>query len=163
MGDKLSSYARPTESCIDSEQPVLTRQEAELLELQRPLFTRFHESPTAENYASIRENDSLYYKALGEQYRMYLWAIRHHHPGLAEPLAEAEELDYLLLVDRLLDLRNVLLAKDLDLLWALFYVTGDDQLVYRVISAANNPLQGLSVGTAARWSYTSHQRQGLVD
>jgi len=140
-----------------------TPEEIEIVTKQGSVFNCFFRHPTSENYQAIRDNDEIYYKALGTEYDLYLWTIRDTFQDLQQPLSEKERLSYKLAVDRLLDLNNLLTAQDLDALWGLYYASGDLQFTRRIKTVIDSDLQYAVVRAAAKWSYNSNIQQGLLE
>nr|QBK88138.1 MAG: hypothetical protein LCMAC202_05000 [Marseillevirus LCMAC202] len=163
MGNEFSSCSATENILGDDDTQELTLEEVKAIEEQSDIFNCFYRHPTMENYIAIRSNDTIYQKALGNKYRVFVWAVRDTFTDLKEPLEENDALDYQLEVDRLLDLRNTLTAGDLDRLWTLYYATGDQRFPNRVKSVSNNELQPEVVRGAASWSYDSHIQQGLLE
>ena len=158
-----NAFCARSDSILEEEEPEeLTTEEIELIVKQSNIFTCFFRNPTLENYQAIRSNDVLYRKALGKKYTVFLMGVRGTFEDLQDPLTEIEDLDYELEVDRLVDLRNALSTNDLDVLWALYYATGDVQFPNRIKAVMNNGLQHTLIRGAASWSYDSHVRQGLL-
>ena len=165
MGIESSSFSNTSTRSIigEDDSQKLTAEEIKLVEDQSDVFNCFFRHPSLENYQAIRSNDVLYQKALGNKYKLYLWALCDTFTELDNPIDENDALDYQLEVDRLLDPRNALNASDLDSLWTLYYATGDQQFPNRVKSILNNELQHEIVRGAARWSYDSHIQQGMLE
>jgi len=141
----------------------LTKNTNELMK-QKNMLRHFFKHPTKELYQSIRINDEIYQSLLGtNKYKMFIWAVCETYPNFEEALDETTNLDYQLEVDRLLDPRNILTTLDLDILWILYYATGNNTFTNRVKSVVCDELQYVLVRSAANWSYNSHVNQGLLD
>jgi len=67
-------------------------------------------------------------------------------------------------IKRLLDTKTKLTPYDLDILWSLYYATGDMKYPNRVKMVADTITPSdFPTCSAAKWSYNSHINQGLLD
>ncbi len=162
MGNNFSA-ASEVDILGKNDTQELTPEETKIVEDQNGIFSCFFRHPTMENYQALRANDDIYHKALSTKYKAFLMAVRETFKDLQDPISEEESLDYNLEVDRLLDLRNALCARDLDILWTLYYATGDLQFTNRIKAVMNNDLQHELVRGSAKWSYDSHVKQGMLE
>ena len=153
----------PVDKTIDvNDIQELTDDEKKIISEQDDLFRLFYTTPFAENYWAIRQNDKIYRKGLDPKvYQMFVLGMKTHNT-VGDPLTEEETDEYNIETERLLDLSSTLTVMDLDILWILYYATGDIRFPDRVKTVVNDTYQDLIDQEAAQWSYESHANQGLL-
>ena len=143
---------------------AVTTDESSLLDANKDTICRFYEHPTIENYNIIKSLDSALEKSIGvERRNALMWVIRDTFDQLEDPLTGDDYFDYQILVDRLMDKRNLLTPDDLDTLWMMYYGSGDMMFPNRVKNVAQTLMQNYLTIGAAKWSYSSHINQGYFD
>ena len=140
----------------------LTVDETKIMQEQSDLFDRFYQHPTAENLAKIRKNDLLYMRSsMDYRYPLYLLAI-YDTWNLGNFTSKDVDV-FRRTIDYLMAPTTILSAGDLDSLWTLFYATGDKKYTKRILDVATGRVLGEPfTDMAATWSYSSHQKRGLL-
>jgi len=113
-------------------------------------------------YASIMESDDLV---------VIFEAGPHHFHGCLNPVSDkypdgkptASEQARFLQVENDLMTRPLIDGGQLDMLWALYYVSGDRKYADRVASVLQDERTPFIVGMAAKWSYNSHIQMGVLE
>lgn len=133
-----------------------------MMELEKRVpVQKFYACVTPENYQLIREHDDIYRKGLGSlRHRMFVLGMKTHSQ-VKDPLNDDEKREYNAEIQRLLTSEKVA-PGDLDEMWALYYATGDMCFPHRIENVIVDENQDLIVREAAKWSYSSHQKQGFL-
>ena len=147
---------------VISDDQELTDDEKKIISEQDDLFRQFHTTPSAKNYWAIRQNDKIYRKSLGSKiYRMFVLGMKTHE-SVGNTLTKEEKIEYNIETEKLLNFSNILTAFDMDILWTLYYATGDRKFPDRIKIVINDRSQDLIIQGAAQWSYYSHVNQNLL-
>jgi hypothetical protein len=144
---------------VVSKDTELTPEERELIEETSYIFDCFFRHATPENYLAIRKNDSVYQKALGKKYNLFLAAVSERYPNLGGS-SEDSSLFYSE-SKRLLDIFTSITTTDIDLLWILYYATGDEIYSDRIYAISIDESQKHIIQKAAEWSINTNIDQGL--
>lgn len=158
-----ATNSKTAESAIGlNEKRSLTRREKALLEKIEPLIDHFHSDVSERNYRSILRYGTVIQKALGTViWRMCMLGMRTH-AEVNDPLGAEEKEEFADAMAKLCCAENEATPADIDVLWTIYYVTGDFRAVQRILNIAADESQPGMVRDLARWSTKSNVERQLI-
>lgn len=137
---------------MDVKYHELSPDEQTIIESTNEIFSSFYKQPTQEIYQKLFGNEIILSKHMG--FKFYMFVIAASLKFNLEPkISDIQKImEYKNICNRLLNPNSLLSAYDLDVLWILYFATGDECYSNRIKNIIADENQDYLVRMAACWS-----------